>query len=190
MKIIIKNILHIFFCFFIIKAILCHSDECEFDKPIKKGNNCSSIYCNKSQFESGVCIISNSKVKTQWLNNIILEGERAFLYVTLKTSSNGQLILATSPYSSTSTKKDRIYFGINSNGSHIFKDSNGKDSYIIKKTVARNNNVERYESQSGFIKINGNEDSNKEYYINIGKSQSYTEIFDYVDYNNNLNFLN
>ena len=61
---------------------------------------------------------------------------------------------------------------------------------IIKKTVARNNNVERYESQSGFIKINGNEDSNKEYYINIGKSQSYTEIFDYVDYNNNLNFLN
>ena len=84
-----------------------NSDECEFDKPIKIENNCLSTYCTKSQFKSGDCIISNSKVKTQWLNNIILVGERDFLYVTLKTSSNGQLILATSPYSSTSTKKDR-----------------------------------------------------------------------------------
>lgn len=173
--------------FFIIKTILCQSDECEFDTPIKMGNNCLSTYCNKSKFESGDCIISNSKVKTQWLNNIILVGERNFLYVTLKKSSKSELILATSPFTSSSSIKDRIYFGINSNGSAMFKDSHGNNTYIIKKTVSKDGNSERYESQSGFVKINSNEDNNnKEYYINIGKSETYTELFDFINYNNSL----
>ena len=176
---------HILLNFCIIKSIICQADECEFDKPIKIGNNCSSTYCSKLQFESGDCIISNSKVKIQWLNNIILVGEKNFEYVTLKTSSNGELILSTSPFTSSSLIKERIYFGINSDGSPIFKDSNNKDAYIIKKTVARDSNSQRYESQSGFIKINGGVE-NKEYYINIGKSKTYSELFYFVDYNNNL----
>ena len=41
---------HFIFYFFMIETILCELDECEFDKPIKMGNNCLSNYCTKSQF--------------------------------------------------------------------------------------------------------------------------------------------
>ena len=39
---------------------------------------------------------------------------------------------------------------------------------------------------SAFIKINGDTDRNKEYIIDLGKSSFYTEIFDYINYRNNL----
>ena len=183
MKEIPKVNFHILFYFFIIETILFHLDECEFDKPIKMGNNCLSTYCTKSQFQSGDCKILNTKVKTQWLNDIILVGESNFRYVTLKTSSNGQFILATS---SCPSNKDRIYYGIDSNGLPIFKDSSNKETYIIKKTIRRDETIQRYETTSGFIKVNGNGDNNKEYYINIGKSKTYHELFDFADYNNDL----
>ena len=181
MKNIPKYNFYILFYFFILKIILCQIDECEFDKPIKKGNNCLSTFCTKLNFESGDCIISNSKVKTQWLNDIILVGESDFRYVTLKTSSHGELILATS---SCPSNKDRIYYGIDSNGSPIFKGSNNKNIYIIKKTINRDSSIQRYESTFGFIKVNGNGDNNREYYIHIGKSKTYHELFDFS--NNNL----
>ena len=176
--------LHILLKFIIIKTILSQLDECEFDKPIKVGNNCLSTYCTKSQFESGDCQILNSKVKTQWLNNIILVGESDFRFVKFMTSSNGELILATS---SCPSNKDRIYYGIDSNGSPIFKDSSNKETYIIKKTIRRDETIQRYETQSGPIKVNGSGgDNNKDYFIHIGKSKTYVEIFDIVDYNKNL----
>ena len=175
---------HILLNFFIIKTILCQSDECEFDKPIKIGNDCLSTYCTKLQFQSGDCIISNSKVKTQWINNIILVGESNFRFVKFMTSSNGELILSTS---SCPSNIYRIYYGIDSNGTPIFKDSNNKDTYIIKKTINRDTTIERYETTSGPIKVNGDGgDNNKDYFIHIGKSKTYVEIFDIVNYNNNL----
>ena len=117
------------------------------------------------------------------MNNIILVGENNFRFVKLETSSKGELIFATSSCPSSTS---RIYFGIDLNGEPIFKDSNGKNTYIIKKTICRSSTIERYETQSGIIKINGNGDNNKEYFINFGKSKTYTEIFDISDYYNNL----
>ena len=131
-KIYIYNI-HFLLFFFIIKTILCQSDECEFDKPIKIGNDCLSTYCTELQFKLGDCKILNSKVKTQWLNNIILVGESNFRFVKFMTTSNGDLILSTS---SCPSNKDRIYYGINSNGYPIFKDSNNKDTFTIKKCIS------------------------------------------------------
>ena len=178
-KLIFQIILNIYLLKFIISEIV----ECGINEPIKVGDDCKSVYCPKSKYDSGECIISNSKIKTQWLNNIILVGENNFRYVKLETSSKGELIFATSSCPSSTS---RIYFGIDLNGEPIFKDSNGKNTYIIKKTIRRSSTIERYETQSGIIKINGNGDNNKEYFINIGKSKTYTEIFDISNYYNNL----
>ena len=99
------------------------------------------------------------------------------------TSSKGELILAISSFPAS---QSRIYFGIDLSGNPIFKDSNNKDVYIIKKTISRTDKIERYESQAGIIKINGEGDNNKEYFINLGKSKTYIEIFDINDYNNDI----
>ena len=101
-----KYNLHIILNYFILKTILCQLDECEFDKPLKMGNNCLSTYFSKLQFKSGDCIISNSKIKIQWLNNILVVGESNFRFIKFMISSNGELILSTS---SCLSNKYRIY---------------------------------------------------------------------------------
>ena len=97
---------HILLYFFIIKSIICQSDECEFDKPLKMGNNYLSTYFSILQFKSGDCIISNSKIKTQWLNNILVVGGINFRFIKFMISSNVELILSTS---SCLSNKYRIY---------------------------------------------------------------------------------
>ena len=169
--------------FMIMKFILCELNECEREKPIKKGTQCLSTYCSNSQFDSGQCIVSNPIIKTQWLNNIILVGEKDYRYIGFITSSKGELLLSTSSYP---VSRGRIFFGINSNGLPIFKDNNQKNVFIIKKTVKRASNYEKYETVLALIKINGGSDQNKEYLIDFGKSKTYTEIFDYIEYNKDL----
>ena len=173
--------IQIIYNFFLFNLISCEIDECPRETPIKKGNECLSTYCSELQFESKDCIISNSIIKTQWLNNIILVGEKDFRFVNLISSLNGELLLSTS---SSFPNRDRIYFGIDPIGNPIFNDKS-----IIKKSVVRNvrnNNIYRYESQPGLIKINDDNKQNKEYFINIGINKTYTEIFDYINYENNL----
>ena len=86
-----KSIKAIIFNFVIIKFIFCQLNECERETPIKIGNQCLSKNCTKYQFEIGECTISNSIIKTQWLNDIILVGEKDFRYINLMTSSKGDL---------------------------------------------------------------------------------------------------
>ena len=167
----------------IIKTILGQIEECSRELPIKVGDNCLSTYCSESQFKKGECNISNQIIKTQWLNNIISVGEKDFRYINFMTSSKGEMIFITSSFP---MNQNRIFFGINSQGSPIFKDSNGNGTYIIKKTVTRGSNYERYESETGSIKINNDNDVNKEYFISIGKAQTYTEIFDFINYEKNI----
>ena len=179
----IKNNFKIIFLFLLLRNyIILTSEECERETPIKQpGSNtmCLLTYCSQNQIKSKECIISNSIIKTQWLNDIILVGEEDFRYTKLITTSNGELIFATS---SCPRNKDRIYYGIDINGNPIFN-----DEYIIKKTIVRNEEkFERYESQIGLVKINGNSNSDKEFIINIGKSRTYAEIFDYIDYENSI----
>ena len=180
-----RNINTIVFIILIIKFIFCQIDECQREKPIKVGEECLSKNCSELQFKSGEWIISNSIIKTQWLNNIISVGEKDYRFLNIITSSQGDLIVSTSSYPA---KRERIYFGINSNGLPIFKDNNNNDIYIIKKNIlsTSSNNYKRYEAVPGFIKINGDTNINKEYLIELGKSTTYTEIFDYIDYNQNL----
>ena len=123
------------FLFIFYNRILCE-EECEKETPIKFGAECLAKYCSKSQFTSGECKISNSLIKIQWLNDIILVGELNFRYINFITSSKGDMILYTVAFPHSI---NRIFYGINSKGTPLFKDTNGNEIFIIKKTAQTKN---------------------------------------------------
>ena len=180
----IKNIKFILkdfiFIFIILNLILCE-EECQKETPIKFGTECLAKYCSKSQFISGECKISNSLIKIQWLNDIILIGELNFRYMNFATSSKGDMILNSVAFPHNS---NRIYYGINSKGSPLFKDSNGNEIFIIRKTAQMK---ARYETEKVILKITGDTNENREYLLSFGKGQSNIEIFDFTNYDYELN---
>ena len=64
--------------FYILLLILLNKvtneDLCEKLTPIKTSSGCKSIFCSDEEYENGECIISNSIIKKQWLNNKITYG--------------------------------------------------------------------------------------------------------------------
>ena len=167
------------FLFIFYNRILCE-EECEKETPIKFGTECLAKYCSKSQFTSGECKISNSLIKIQWLNDIILVGELNFRYINFITSSKGDMVLysVAFPFSI-----NRIFYGINSKGTPLFKDTNGNEIFIIKKTAQTK---ARYETEKEILKITGDTNENREYVISFGKDKSNIEIFDFSNYDYEL----
>ena len=179
-----KSIIKLIFIYILLIRISCEPSECERENPIKNGTQCLSIYCSESQFESGECIKANNIIKTQWLNNIILVGERDFRYINFGTSKNGTIFLYTTP---NPFSRKRIIFGINSNGKPVFKDSNNNNINIYQKNIS-GNNFNQTESISGIIKIDG-DNKEREYFILIGKNEYSTEIFALDDYKNEIKII-
>ena len=167
-------------CFLIIIFLsffnITKSTECNISYPILKNNQCSLIYCKEEEFKLGQCLKNNSIIKTQWLNNIIHVGEKNYRYLNFITTSKNETFFETSAHPESD---ERIFFGIKEDGSPFFEDSNGNKQYIIKKKIA--DNVIKYESEAGFIKINSEniKYKDKEYIITIGKGNTCTEIFNY-----------
>ena len=85
--------------------------------PILKSGSCQLTFCSKEEFNSLDCIISNSKIKTQWLNNIIEIGDLNFRYINFASYQNQDMVVQTTSYPS-STK--RMFYGLKKNG-RIFK---------------------------------------------------------------------
>ena len=152
--------------------------ECLINTPISKNGQCTNEYCTKEQFESKVCLINNTIIKTQWLNNIIFIGNSKFRYINFASYSNGDMIIETTSYPATAT---RMFYGLKKNGRPFFKD-NQKETpyYIINVTGQENKHYGKYEAASLIIKSSENGSGNgKEYYFSISKLDCYGEIFDF-----------
>ena len=163
------------------------SNECNQSTPILKEENCQLVYCSDEEFNLGKCIINNTIIKTQWLNNILNVGELNFRYLNFIKTANNITFFETSAHPDYTY--ERIYFGIKEDGSAFFGNSSGNKSYIIKKKIP--NNKEKYESEAGFIKINSDDNNykDKEYIITIGKSSTYTEIFNINNLDEDLQLI-
>ena len=113
--------------------------ECPKESPIIKNddNNCTSIYCNESQFNSGECKINNRIVKTQWLNNIIkFENTNGDINL-IKNSNEDKIIFSTT----FSNKEERIIFALDFNQNYLFRNgSNHFVPYIAKNIGPSINN--------------------------------------------------
>ena len=99
------------------------SEECPKLKPIKYNNeDCMVRYCTEEEYKNQTCIISNDTAKTQWINNILIYGEKDQLINNIAIINNGTEIIFSSYYEK-EEKNSIIYYytSDNHNNSKQFK---------------------------------------------------------------------
>ena len=109
------------------KKIKCELNDCPKNFPIRTSldSSCQNITCTKTQFESKQCIISNSIIKNQWLNNIIIINESVELsYITATNTPYGDIIILALPPNSLTNNYNNYFYGIDKNGRGYFSDFN------------------------------------------------------------------
>ena len=143
--------------------------ECTKEKPIYEDGVCKLTYCPDSDFSSNKCIIKNSIIKTQWLNNIIVIGDKSFRFVNIGIFTNGDMLIQTNAYPA---QPKRIFYGLKENGRPLFQ-KDGKEYPFFTKNVT-SENPDFLESDSGIIKMIHYE---KEYFFSISRLNSTAEIY-------------
>ena len=182
MKIYYQN--HVKNIFFIIQILIfsftlhefkSEEIQCPNYKPILISRECKLDFCTKDQFNTSECEIANPIIKTQWLNNIINFGEKDYRYLTFGTYLNGDMIIETT---ANPKSKKRIFYGLKKNGRPFFKNNitNEETSFYSINATLDNG---QYEIDGFVIKLSGNTNNGKEYFISISKLEGFTEIFDF-----------
>ena len=165
---IFKLIIQIFLFFSIIKSSLT---ECPRDEPILKNGSCRLEYCSDYDFESKECIINNSIIKTQWINNIIIIGDLFYRYINLGSFSNGDMIVETNAYPA---NKRRMFYGLKQNGRPLFTMSGMELSYYLIDFSGENEG--KFESEAAMITETT---YGREFYFSVSNSDCNAEIIDY-----------
>ena len=170
---IIKNFyINIFLFFLLFQTVM---DKCDRETPIKlKNDTCVMKYCTKDEYESDECILDNPIIKTQFPNNIIMIGDISFRYLNFLQFSNGDMIFETSPFPIDPSNNKRIFYGLKNNGRYYFKKNDSNEETPFKNLTAVYQDEVKFESGNSMIVVDG-----KEYFLSIGRMDSYTEIFDF-----------
>ena len=159
--------------------IIIYVRECPIDNPILlKNNSCLSINCSKEEFESKDCIINNSKIKTQWITNIIIIGDYDFRFINFVTYSNGDFVVETTPCPGEDRGRRR-FFGLKNNGRGLFKNNSQETPFYFIRPINQNNGGKKYESKLFIAKINSGEDKDKEFIVSMSKDSGYAELYDF-----------
>jgi len=162
-----KLYINIIFFFLLFQTAL---NECERENPIKLDNDsCVMKYCTKDEYKSEECILDNPIIKVQFPNNLIILGDFSFRYLNFLKFSNGDMIFETSAFPS---KNKRIFYGLKNNGRYYFKKNDSNEETPFNNLTAYNEY--KFESGNSIIIIDG-----KEYFLSIGRMDSYTEIYDF-----------
>ena len=111
-------------------------------------------------------------IKSYSLNDIIIVGEKNFRYVNFASTPKGEMFFLTS---SDEINSDRIFYGLNKDGSGYFEDSkNNAKTFIYKKEAL---SIYQLDSVLGYIKLNTNLEIENEYLMNF--NNDYIEIYNY-----------
>ena len=145
-------------------------EECPRENPIRRNDNSCVNQCDDYQYKSLECILDNKIIKTQYLNDIIFVGEGGYRYPNFLNLSNGDMIFQTTAYPG---KSKRIYYAIKNNGRGYFiKDYSNEETPFYSLSSY----PQKYESENIIFVYN-----QKEYFLSMGRKESYTEIFDFED---------
>ena len=159
--------------------IMIYLKECPIDNPILlKNNSCLSINCSKEEFESKDCIINNSKIKTQWITNIIIIGDKDFRFINFVTYSNGDFVVETTPCPGDDRGR-RKFFGLKNNGRGLFLNNSQETPFYYIHPQNQNNEGKKYESELFIARINSGEDKDKEFVVSMSKDNGYAELYDF-----------
>ena len=151
--------------------------ECPESSPIlKQDNSCAFIYCSESELKDNKCSINNTKIKTQWINNVIIFGELNFRYINFGLFSNGDLIVETTPCPGSNKRR---FYGLKSNGRALFRYNNTDTHFYRFAPENEDNYGKKYEGEIVVAKLNEGEDKDQEYIVSMSKAESYAELYDF-----------
>ena len=148
--------------------------ECEIDKPLY---DITTNSCVISSFDESKHKISNKIIKKQWQNRINQIGIEGNWYMGYDISSNGDLIIQSIRYFSGTLIKERVFYGIKSNGRELFFDEE-ENKFINQITINSSTIYKKFESE--FIKIKLINDD-KDYYLSSSISNHTIEIINLND---------
>ena len=76
------------------------NEICEKDTPILKDEQCQNIFCSETEYLNGICQVSNSIIKVQWLNNLFFNCDEKNVdsFSLLKLENNDIITLAYDSY--------------------------------------------------------------------------------------------
>ena len=174
-----ENFNFMFSFILIIRLIQLPLKECDRETPILFNNEtCKSMSCTNTQFDLRQCLINNSIIRQQWLNNIIIVGKQNSTFINFAKYSNGDLVILSEDNISSG---NRYFFGLKNNGRSFFTDWDGKETlyYYLNTQNYDNTDIDR---EISVITIDS---TKEEYIINIQKRESYAELF---DFENNITY--
>ena len=148
--------------------------ECEIDIPLY---DITTNSCVISSFDESKHKISNKIIKKQWQNRINQIGIEGNWYMGYDISSNGDLIIQSIRYFSGTLIKERVFYGIKSNGRELFYDEE-ENKFINQITINSSTIYKKFESE--FIKIKLINDD-KDYYLSSSFSNHTIEIINLND---------
>ena len=159
--------------FYIIKTEI---KECPKEQPILISGQCKLEYCTKNQFDLNQCIVNNTIVKTQWINNLIIFGDNSYRYLSYVSFSNDDIVIESACYPS---KQKRMFYGLKNDGRPYFiNKTNNKETPFYSKIMAGEDN-KMTETTSAVIKMLDNDNNEKEYFLSLSKYSGYAELFDF-----------
>ena len=107
--------------------------ECPRNRPILKSNKCTNDFCNKEEFGNSTCVISNSIIKTQWINKIQRFGEGTIMFVSLDYGFNGELFLFAQKRQD--EINENLIYGLDKNGNPLFHDKKNNTYYSLRTVI-------------------------------------------------------
>ena len=167
--------LSIYILYFFLITLEIISCECPENQPILKNNACSFSYCTESEFNSNYCSINNTKIKTQWLTNIIIFGDMNARFINFASFSNGDFVVEATPCKL--IKAIRFFFGLKNNGRDLFKINNKETPFYSFEILNENNSGKKYQGEIQIATMN--QENNKEYLLSLSKAESYAELYDF-----------
>ena len=169
----LKFVINIFI--FLLNTYEIISSECPESTPILKNNNCEFTYCTESEFNSNYCSVNNTKIKTQWLTNIIIFGDNWARYINFATFSNGDFIVESTPCKVVIAI--RFFFGLTKNGRDLFKINNKTTQFFSFIPTDEDNDGKKYQGEIQIARMI--QEDNKEYLLSLTKAESYAELYDF-----------
>ena len=135
-----------------IKFFVCQN--CTREYPFIKENECVSS-CTIDEINEKKCEVENIITKTQWLNNIISNRDKDFIYANVVTSESNNLYFITSKYPKSNL---RTIYILDHEGYGYFNRTNP----FINVVIDDPNEKGRYDCEVFTIKLLS-ENDNKEY---------------------------
>ena len=131
--------------------------ECPRNRPILIRNDfCIMGYCSPEEYKTELCVIKNSIIEEQWMNNIQRLGEGNILFINVVYGTNEELFLIGQKREN--QINENIIYGLDKYGGPLFYDKNKNEYYSFKHIEFPNEDfleriayITNYESKKSFL---------------------------------------